>query len=348
MALTFTNLQRHEAGDQFKITGVMTFDSIYAAGGESLTARELGLSIIDSMEFEDSGGYAFDAIVATGGASALIKAWRSAGFTPSGSIAVSAGTPASATNAAPTAVIDSTTFSYIKGAKNADHEDADQAASPTGGAHVCALEAADNTNPVTLTTQPDVARNVCIVHKCASGVAAVAQVAADYVVVGTFNGAAQTDTISFTDTSNIADTKFRVKYGTKPFDSITSITPSIAQNATIQRSAGIGTCLGLPNALFTPAEADVLKITKQGVTVAVAGTVTTAANTVNPGDITDNDDVRIKYKRKGYEAAPAITVVQPTFTAALTGAAVAEGGFNEVDASTNLSTLAIGFSAFGK
>lgn len=104
MSLTLSNITRHVSGDQFKIAGRMTFDSSYPTGGESLAANLLGLSILDSIEFEDSGGYAFDAVIAAGGASALIKAYRAGGFTPAGTITItphadSAGTPAGSVSA---------------------------------------------------------------------------------------------------------------------------------------------------------------------------------------------------------------------------------------------------------
>lgn len=75
MSLTLSSLQRHDAGDQFKITGLMTFDSSYPTGGETLSASLLGLSIIDDMQIVDSEGYSFDCDIAAGGASALIKAY---------------------------------------------------------------------------------------------------------------------------------------------------------------------------------------------------------------------------------------------------------------------------------
>lgn len=81
MALTLTNLQRHDSGDQTKITGALAFDASYATGGETLTASLLGLDRIEDMQFEDSEGYTYDADIAAGGATALIKAYRTGATT---------------------------------------------------------------------------------------------------------------------------------------------------------------------------------------------------------------------------------------------------------------------------
>lgn len=98
MGLTLTNLVRESAGSQFKVRGTLTFDNSYLTGGESLSAALLGLDRIEEVDFEDSMGYTFDGIIAAGGASALVKAYYTAGG--SGTIAtVSAGTPAGTNSA---------------------------------------------------------------------------------------------------------------------------------------------------------------------------------------------------------------------------------------------------------
>ena len=312
--------QRQSYGSEFKIPVRATWaSSTYTSGGEPITAAKLGLAEILSVNFEDSAGYAFDGIVNTDGSQFLLKAYYFAGGNTS---ATSGGTPAglvaapTGTNGALNKTYQSYAIPYCKGASVATSSDAtDQAATPTNGAYFSALQAADNTTPITITTNLDCPRSIVVVHKNASGGAAKAQAACTYAVVGIYNGAAQTETITFADTSNIADTKFRYVFGVKPYDSITSITPSGAQLAQVQRSAGLGPIMGLPKTLYTPAEADVASIHKQGVVVSTTGAVSTANNTVNVGAITDNDNIVIKYAYGTYTTVPAWTSgAAPVFT----------------------------------
>ena len=46
-------------GHQRMVTGTITFDSAYPAGGEALTAANLGLALINDIEFMSKGGYVF-------------------------------------------------------------------------------------------------------------------------------------------------------------------------------------------------------------------------------------------------------------------------------------------------
>jgi hypothetical protein len=320
-AFSYVVGQRQSYGSVFKIPVRATWaSSTYTSGGEPITAAKLGLAEILDVNFEDSAGYAFDAIVNTDGSQFLLKAYYFAGGNTS---ATSGGTPAgtvdapTGTNAALDKVFDIHTIPYCKGASDATSSDAsDQNATPTNGAYFSALQSAANTTAITMTNNVDVPRSIVVVHKNNSG-APANQIACTYAVVGTYNGAAQTEDISFADTSEVADGKFRYVFGAKPFDTVTSITPSHAQNAGFQKSAGLGPILGLPKALYTPAEADVVRITKQGADVAVTGTVNTTNHTVNVGAITDNDNIVIKYARKGYSAVPAWTSgAAPAFTGA--------------------------------
>lgn len=291
MAISLSVGQVRNAGNQTKVPVTATFSSTYATGGETITAAALGLSVIQDVALEDSGGYSYDAILASDGSSFKLKAWKGA----------------SGTISAPTASYTTRTWAYMKGSANTDQESADQASTPTNGALLKALAAADNTTALTPTTQPDYPRNICVVIKNNEGAAAHNLVASNYTVVGTYNGQAQTEVIAFTDTSSVAATKFRYKYGVKPYDSVTSVTPSAAQAANMQHSLGVGSKMGLARSLFTPAEADVVKLTAQGANVAISSIVDTTNNTINTGTRTDNDHVSVKYAAKGYDAAPTMT-----------------------------------------
>lgn len=59
MALTISNLVRHNVGDARLHVGTIDFDSSYPTGGESLTPANVGLVKIDSMDFDSQSGYTF-------------------------------------------------------------------------------------------------------------------------------------------------------------------------------------------------------------------------------------------------------------------------------------------------
>ena len=331
MALfTYTPGTRQDDGSQYMIpVRAVWSSSTYTTGGETVTATQLGLSVIQNVAFEDSGGYTYDATIATAGDSFLLKAYAggtgssgaTSGGTPAGTIDQVTGTIAQVTgsNTAPTKGYRTYAIPYMKGSANTDHQDTDQASTPTNGAYLKALAAADNTTPLTPTTQPDCPRNICVVIKNNEGATAHNLIASTYTAVGFYNGAAQNDTIAFTDVSSVAATKFRYLYGTKPFDTVTTVTPSQAQSANMQHSLGLGSKVGLSRGLYTPLEADVVVITAQGANVAVAGTVDTTNKTVNLGARTDNDNVTVKYAYKVYDAAPTFTGSTPGFTGSTPG-----------------------------
>jgi hypothetical protein len=77
MGLAITSVNRNKSGNQFKIDAVVTFDDSYPTGGETINASSLGLNIIDGLEVTNSGGYAYDTIIASSGGSALIKVYYS-------------------------------------------------------------------------------------------------------------------------------------------------------------------------------------------------------------------------------------------------------------------------------
>ena len=63
MALTVTlDTPSHNVfGQQYKVSGRIAFDSTYVAGGEALTAANIGLRVIDSISFDGNGhlGYIY-------------------------------------------------------------------------------------------------------------------------------------------------------------------------------------------------------------------------------------------------------------------------------------------------
>lgn len=183
----------------------------------------------------------------------------------------------------------------IKGSANTDIAGVGSTI-PTNGGLISSAAAADNTTAFTIALSPDVGRNVGIGLLNDTGGASAGN-AATYTVVGTWRGAAQSEVISFTapDLATIANGSYGYKYGVKPFDTVTSITPSAAQPANWDHVAGIGSLLGLPTDLATPIEADVTKITKNGADLAPTGLVDTTNMTVNLGTLADGADVSIQY-----------------------------------------------------
>jgi hypothetical protein len=85
MSLIISNLINGNDGARKKVNATVAFDSSYPTGGETLTAGQLGMNIIENINIEDSQGYTYDVDIAAGGASAKIKAYL--GGTPSGAIA---------------------------------------------------------------------------------------------------------------------------------------------------------------------------------------------------------------------------------------------------------------------
>lgn len=75
MALSLTYGERQNPGSQFMIPATVTFDSSYLTGGETLTAATFGLDRFENIVVTDSEGYTYDTDIATGGATALLKAY---------------------------------------------------------------------------------------------------------------------------------------------------------------------------------------------------------------------------------------------------------------------------------
>lgn len=170
---------------------------------------------------------------------------------------------------------------------------------PTNGQLWSTLADAANTTAFTIALQPDIPRNVSISLKNTVAGASTGN-AVTMTIVGTFRGAAQTDTISFTalELTSTAQNEVATKHSTKPFDSITSITPSAAQPASWQHAAGPGSKLGLPQPVSPNVEASILKLTKNGANLAVTGLYGTSG-TVDFGILADGDDIAVEYLTGG-------------------------------------------------
>ena len=221
----------------------------------------------------------------------------------------------------------------IKGSGNTDAANADAASLVTNGA----LLYADTGFSVFVATmtpvaEPDIGRNVCVtVHNASGGALDLYEGVTTFTVTGTWRGVSQTEAITLTSTAGnkaVADTKFRVVYGSKPFDVVTQVAVTNPPINTFNASVGIGSKIGLPVNLLTPAEADVLKLTKSAADLPVSGIVDTTNMTVNFGTMSDGADVGIVYKA-GIGAFTAVA-------------------WAEVDSLTNLSSYIGRFEAVGK
>jgi len=186
----------------------------------------------------------------------------------------------------------------IKGSANTDVPIA-SGSLPTNGDLISNLANAANTTTMTIAVSPDVARNVGVAYKNTNAGASTGN-AVTNVITGTFRGAAQTESISFSaaELTSTVQNEVAFKYGVKPFDTITSITAPVAQPANWQKGAGIGSKLGLPVPTLNNAEADIIKITKDGANLAPTGLFSTN-QTVNLGVMSDGADVAILYRASG-------------------------------------------------
>lgn len=276
MSLTVTILRKgYLVGGMKRSLVDVLFDSSYPTGGEVLGANECGLSqilaAIDTKSGIADGGYSFKYNVATG----KIQVFRGAG--------------------APIFVY---VQGDIKGSVSADVGIA-SGTLPTNGQLWSTLADAAVLTAFTIALQPDISRNVSISLKNTVAGASTGN-ATTFAIVGTFRGAAQTDSISFTalELTSTAQNEVATKHGVKPFDSITSITPTVAQPASWQHSAGPGSKLGLPIPTATNAEADLLKLFKNAANLAITGLYSTN-QTVDFGVLADGDDISIEYNVAG-------------------------------------------------
>jgi hypothetical protein len=200
-----------------------------------------------------------------------------------------------------------------KGSANTNAETADGAALPTNGAFVSAAATqADIVTALGLLTiaeSPDISRNVCICVTNDSGGALNLYVGAvSFDIVGTYKGAAQTETITITVTNAqkaIANGKYRYKYGVKPFSTITTITQTnyaVDKMANgLKISAGLGSKVGLLNTLANLSASDIFHADILGAAYNVSTVLDTTYETVNLGTLTDGDDFTLQYIVAGYD-----------------------------------------------
>jgi hypothetical protein len=273
MALTISSLVPDLAGQRVRIQGRIAFDSSYATSGESLLARHIGLSVIDSLHVYPKSGYSFEYNYVTG----LLKANAISG--------------AGAT----------TQLNYVPGGgdiKGSVTTDVGIAAGTlqTNGSLISSLADAEVTTTMTIAVNPDVGRNISVSFKNTVAGASTGN-ATGCVITGTFRGAAQTETISFTalELTSTAQNEVATKYGSKPFDTVTSVTNPVAQPASWQHAVGIGSKIGLPVDPANNVEADLIKLTKNAADLAITGLYDATNKTVNFGTLADGADISILY-----------------------------------------------------
>lgn len=252
----------------------------YATSGVAVTANQVGLGTLESLLVYPAAGYVFEFVPST----LMIKAYRSAAISASSGIE---------------------TYSPgggdIKGSANTNSANTDAASAVTNYALLLALDTFTNfAGTMTPTAQVDVGRNIAVTIKNDSGDALdLYEGITTFAVTGTWRGAAQTENITLTSTSgnkSVANSKFRVVYGSKPFSTVTSIAITNGPAGALKGALGIGSKIGLYQDLATPLEADVIKITKNAANLSPSGIVDTTNMTVNLGTLADGDDVGIVYK----------------------------------------------------
>lgn len=261
----------------------------YETDGFLLTPAMFGLSSLEDVNFSES-----------------VTASATSGFTPqwvrsTKRVRLLTG----ATAGAKTEV-----FPYVKASINAaDDVTTDKVigdiATLLGANHSWIVASATFTEatPLSIAHQPDVPRNLVYCEYRNAG-DTNASVSCDFVTVGTFNGATVQETINL-PTATFADGDIIYRTGYQPFDSITSITPSVsAAAAAYEVRVGIGSRLGLSASLLGPAYTDVKLITRSAVPVAISLVTGQTTGTVKPtvgmqsvlfSTITANDHCIVKY-----------------------------------------------------
>ena len=82
-AITVSSRNYDLAGSRNTVFGTLALSSSYATGGDTFTAANFGLSQIDHLRVYSGGGYVFETDLTNN----KVKAYRSSGFTPSGTVA---------------------------------------------------------------------------------------------------------------------------------------------------------------------------------------------------------------------------------------------------------------------
>jgi hypothetical protein len=279
---TFQALKNRNMG---LLIGTLAFDSSYQVGGEDITAQLAKYFQYAWMVVPPWEGFTFQHIPGSN----LLKVYAGGGG------------------------FEAFSYSDIKGSGNTDAETADLGAGvdPTNYGLISTevtqtvLRAAAGV--LVIAAQLDIPRNVGITIQNDSGGDLNLYVGTtNFTVVGTFLGAPQTETISFTNldatkvVAGVGHTHCRVKYGVKPFSQITSITEGVV-GADVAGNLKIAACpgslIGLPGRIA--ANADVLQLSKNAAALATAGIVSYTNSTVNFGTLADGDDVAGTFRSSG-------------------------------------------------
>lgn len=354
MALTVSMVSETIFGNRRVRVADVTFDSSYGTGGEALTPDMLDFpTAIEYILPQDSGGYSFQ-FDAT---NKKLLAYRQTAHTHA--VTLDTGATAAGSSHTHTATTKTLCLSFsatCKGAANTDSENTDQAAEPTNGHAVEAVTAvaAGAWTKGTL-TNPDVPRNLCVVIANPTGGGLnLYEGVMTFTLTGTYLGAAQTETITFTSTAgnkSVAAAKYRYKYGVKPFDTVTNMTLDNVPANALTIAAGYGAKIGLPNALPTPAAADVRMATKNAAALDPTTVVNTTNNTVNMTSLSDNDTFAILYTVtplvSAIAAESAHTHAYGTLAASASGSGGPSSSAAEVSAATNLSAVTTRLMAVG-
>jgi hypothetical protein len=316
---TITVTQRtYQGGKQF-VYAHCPLSTSYTTGGDTITAVRLGLTHLDTLIVlnPQAGGYVLGWNGTTTNTAKIQCYGPNAAGTVSGigSAAVTDTFPyVKASITAADNVTGSVAFSTAAAALGANYNWISVTAVPSNGV------------AETLAHQPDVPRNISIVcHNINGGT--VANAATSWAIVGTFNGAAQTETIAIPAVSNVNGNMI-YKTGAKPFDTITSITPTITGGTEVsgyQTAIGISSKIGLSRGLLTPAVADVLIATQTAVPVVLSSgnvVATAGIQNVNFATITANDYLVVKYMTAAYTATPTITGAEAEASGSLSAVTV--------------------------
>lgn len=333
MSASVSVLKRFKFGNGYGVVADVTLDSSYPTNGEAITAQQFGLGVLDFVLPSPAAGYIFE----FDHANKKLKA-----FTPVNAQSAHSHVNTLATTSKNLALVQS--GGDIKGSANTDSENADAASEPTNGHAVAALAAvAAAAWTHGALTNPDRGRNVCItVQNDSGGALNLYEGIMTFTVTGTWRGSAQTETITITSTAEnkaVANTKFRYKYGSKPFDTVTNITVDNVCDNGLKIGAGLGSKVGLPTDLKTPTEADVLKITKNAANLATTSIVDTTNMSVNLGALADGDDFEIVYN--GVASLTGVTITN------VTGGTISAAAAAEVANATNLSAVTVRVIAIG-
>jgi hypothetical protein len=269
---------------------VFQYDAVYAAGGEDVKDALLALDFfrnedIQGVLFMPLSSYQFVYDATTGKILAKV---------PDN---VQAAHGHNLTQTTLTVALHAA-FIKAKGAERTSAENADAAAEPTNGHAVAAQSAvAAGAWDHGALTNPDYGRSVCVViENDSGGPLDLFEGVMTFHVVGTWKGAAQSEDITITSTGankTVADTKWRYKYGIKPFDTVTDITLDNVPADGLKIGLGLGANFGIRNAL---AGDNALHCSVNGVYVDPAARLYHQGEVAQIPDFADDSDIVVEYE----------------------------------------------------